>query len=147
MSTLYYEDVEVGRRYSIAGRSVNEMDLALFAMVSGDTHPVHVNALYAASTEFGQRIAHGPFGIALAIGLFGRIADFADTAIAMTDIRDWSFRAPIYIGDTLNLEMTIVAKRLTRSNRGIIDRHMQLLKQDGTVAQEGTSGLLIARRP
>ena len=146
MDSLYYEDVEVGASFSVPGRTVTEVDIALFAMVSGDTHPIHTNALYAAHTQFGQRIAHGPYGIAMAMGLFGRIPEFIDTAIAMTDIRDWVFRAPVFIGDTLRLEMAITAKRVIKPSHGIIDRYIQLIKQDDTVVQEGTTGLLIARR-
>jgi acyl dehydratase len=82
----------------------------------------------------------------MAMGLFGRIPEFIDTAIAMTDIRDWVFRAPVFIGDTLRLEMAITAKRVIKPSHGIIDRYIQLIKQDDTVVQEGTTGLLIARR-
>lgn len=146
MNAIHFEDAEIGTRFTVEGRAVTGQDLLGFAEISGDSHPVHTDAAWAAKSPFGQRIAHGPFGIALAIGLFGRIGAFRETAIAMTDIGDWQFRAPIYVGDFLSLEMTIVGKRTTRSGRGIIDRRMRLLKSDGTVAQEGTSGLLIAHR-
>ena len=147
MAALFFDDVTVGASYSVPGRAVTEADIELFAELSGDKHPIHTDDVYAATTPFGRRIAHGPFGIALAIGLFGRIPEFKETALAMTELREWSFRAPVFVGDTLSLEMTISGKRLTRSGRGIIDRHMRLVKQDGTVTQEGTSGLLIAVRP
>jgi acyl dehydratase len=118
----------------------------MFAMVSGDMHPLHTNQAYAEKTSFGGRIAHGPFGVALAMGLFCRIPEFIETAIALTDIRNWSFRVPVYLGDTLDLEMKIAGKRITRSGKGVVDRDMRLVKSDGTVAQEGTMGLLIAMR-
>lgn len=144
---IYFEEAEVGMHFAVEGRCVTEQDLLGFAAISGDQHPVHTDAEWAATSPFGQRIAHGPFGIALAIGLFAKIDAFRDTAIAMTDLSEWQFRAPIYIGDTLSLELTIVGKRTTRSGRGIIDRRMRLIKQNGTVAQEGLSGMLIAHRP
>lgn len=146
MTALHFEDVEVGSRFSVAGRVVTEQDLLGFADISGDRHPLHVDAAWAARSAFGQRIAHGPFGIALAIGLFGRLAEFRETAIAMTDVTNWRFLAPIYIGDCLSLEMTIAGKRTTRSGRGVIDRHLRLVKADGSVAQEGASGLVLASR-
>ncbi|NGM89045.1 dehydratase [Parapusillimonas sp. SGNA-6] len=147
MRPLYYEDVEVGARFIVPGRSVTEADVLGFATVSGDLHPIHTDAAYAATTEFGQRIAHGPFGIAIAIGLFGRIPEFTTTAVAMLSVSEWKFRAPVFIGDTLRLEMIVAGKRLTTSGRGIIDRHMKLVKQDDTLVQEGNSELLIARQP
>jgi acyl dehydratase len=145
--TLYYEDVQVGADFRVPGRSVTEQDLDRFAEISGDDHPIHTDEQYARATPFGRRIAHGPFGIALAIGLFGRIPEFRDSALAMTDVREWAFRAPVYIGDSLSLRVTIVAKRITRSGNAIIDRRFELTKADGSVAQEGLSGMLIARRP
>ena len=145
--TLYYEDVQVGAEFRVPGRSVTEQDLDRFAEISGDDHPIHTDEQYARATPFGRRIAHGPFGIALAIGLFGRIPEFRDSALAMTDVREWVFRAPVYIGDSLSLRVTIVAKRITRSGNAIIDRRFELTKADGSVAQEGLSGMLIARRP
>ena len=145
--TLYYEDVQVGAEFRVPGRSVTEQDLDRFAEISGDDHPIHTDEQYARATPFGRRIAHGPFGIALAIGLFGRIPEFRDSALAMTDVREWAFRAPVYIGDSLSLRVTIVAKRITRSGNAIIDRRFELTKADGSVAQEGLSGMLIARRP
>lgn len=146
MTAIHFEDAETGTSFTVEGRVVTEHDLLGFAEISGDRHPVHTDAAWAAKSPFGQRIAHGPFGIALAIGLFARIEAFHETAIAMTDVSDWQFRAPIYIGDMLSLEMTITGKRTTRSGRGIIDRRFRLIKADGTIAQEGTSGMLIAHR-
>lgn len=146
LTSLFYEDVAIGQRFFVTGRTITEMDVNLFGMISGDMHPIHTNAVYAAKTEFGQRITHGPLGIALAAGLFGRIPEFIDTAIAMTDIREWKFIAPVFLGDSLNLQMEIIAKRITRSGRGVIDREMQLVRQDGAIVQSGVMGLLIARR-
>lgn len=145
-TSLHFEDVEIGARFVVGERTVTEHDLVAFAKLSGDRHPVHVDAAWAAGSPFGQRIAHGPLGIAWCIGLFGRIEAFRETALAMTDISEWQFRAPIYIGDVLTLEVVIEAKRTTRSGRGILERRMRLLKADGTVAQEGRSGLLITSR-
>lgn len=146
MAALYFEDVEVGATFAVGRRIVTESDLQQFAAISGDHHPIHTDDDFARKTPFGRRIAHGPFGIAIAIGLFGEIEEFQASSLAMVDVRDWSFRAPIYIGDELSLRFTVVGKRLTRSGKGIVDRQLVLLKSDGTVAQEGFSGLLIATR-
>ncbi|MBT2304863.1 MaoC family dehydratase N-terminal domain-containing protein [Variovorax paradoxus] len=146
MNPLYYEDVEVGVTYCIAGCSITEEHLAQFADLSGDHHPIHTDEDYARASMFGRRIAHGPLGIAIAIGLFGKIPEFQETTVAMTDIREWSFRAPIFIGDVVTLQLTIVGKRVTKSGRAIVDRQFRLVKADGTVAQEGVSGFLIKRR-
>lgn len=143
---LFFEDVEVGARFEVAGRALAEADLEQFANLSGDHHPIHTDEDYARTTLFGRRIAHGPLGVALAIGMFSKLRQFDKATIAMTDIRDWAFRAPVFIGDVLSLEVTIVGKPKRREASGIVERRMRLLKQDGTVAQEGVSGLLMACR-
>jgi len=147
MVSLYYEDLEPGQVFSSPGRTITETDLMQFAMLSGDWHPVHTNAEYASKTAFGQRIVHGPFGIAMALGLFGRLGRFEESAIALLDIQEWKFLQPMLIGDTIHLEMHIESKRLTRDgNRGIVDRRMRLIRQDGALIQEGHAGLMIACR-
>jgi acyl dehydratase len=143
---LYYEDIVEGSTFTSSARTIVEDDLLIFASVSGDSHPIHVDADYAATTEFGQRIAHGPFGIAMAIGLFGTFSEFKRTAIVMTSIDNWRFAAPMMIGDVVHLELTIGAKRITRSGRGVVDRHFRLVRADGSVPQEGSSPMVVARR-
>ena len=147
MSALYYEDVIVGSRFVVAPRTVTAQDIDLFATVSEDRHPIHTDDTYAAASPFKRRIAHGPFGIALAIGLFGKLPEFADTALAMIDLDSWKFLKPVFIGDKLSLELLITGKSLTQSGRAIIGRHMRLINQEEVVVQEGNSSLLIARRP
>ena len=147
MAALYYEDLVPGRVFVSAPRTLTEADLLQFAAVSGDRHPIHTDEAYAKQTPFGRRILHGPFGIAMAIGLFGEVGDFEATAIALLDIRDWQFLAPMFIGNAIHLEMTIGECHRTRDGRrGIVDRVMKLIRQDGVVVQQGHAGLMIACR-
>lgn len=143
---LYFEDIEVGASFDVPGRAVTEADLEQFANISGDHHPIHTDEEYARTTIFGRRIAHGPLGVALAIGMFAKLREFHKATMAMTDIREWNFRAPVFIGDRLSLEVTIAAKRRRRDASGIVERRMRLRNQDGTIVQEGLSGLLMACR-
>lgn len=145
-TALFYEDLTPGMTFVTGARTIVEDDFLTFAKVSGDNHPIHVDAEYAARTEFGQRIGHGPFGIAMAIGLFGQISELKESAILMLDIGNWAFRAPIFIGDSIHMELTITEKRLTRSGRGVVGRHFRLIKHDGTVPQEGDSAMIVRRR-
>ncbi|MDF7774815.1 MaoC/PaaZ C-terminal domain-containing protein [Sphingomonas sp. AOB5] len=143
---LYYEDLEQGMVFETVSRTIVEDDLLSFARISGDNHPIHVDAAYAAGTEFGQRIAHGPFGIAMGIGLFGTLPQFRETAIVMASIDEWRFVAPMFIGDSFHLRLTIGAKRLTRSGRGMVDRNFELVRGDGFVPQHGRSPMVVLRR-
>lgn len=143
---LFWEDLEEGMTFLTTTRTIVEDDLLSFARVSGDSHPIHVDAAYAAGTEFGQRIAHGPFGIAMAIGLFGTLPQFRETAIVMASIDNWKFTAPMFIGDVVHLRLTIGAKRLTRSGRGLVDRRFELIRADSSVPQHGESPMVVLRR-
>ena len=69
----YLEDLDVGMTASYA-KTVTEADVILFAGVSGDDNPVHINAEYAEQTMFGQRIVHGMFSAALISAVLGNLA-------------------------------------------------------------------------
>jgi acyl dehydratase len=143
-SALYFDDVTVGRQYLSGCRRVTESDLESFTEISGDRHPIHTNPEFARQTAFGQCILQGPFGIAVALGLFTEFAEFTDAAIALTDIRKWRFLAPVLIGDELTLRMRIDAKRMVSTGgSGIVQRHMELVNQHGKVVQDGMMGLMM----
>jgi acyl dehydratase len=144
LTPLYFEDVVEGQEYVSAPRKVTENDLLSFTDISGDRHPIHTDAEYARSTVFGQRILQGPFGIAVAMGMFGEFTELMDAAIALTDIREWRFLAPVFVGDELTLRMQIEGKPLlSAGDRGIVQRRMTLLNQLGKSVQEGTMGLMM----
>ena len=148
MSTLFYEDIQPGQRFSSAGRTVTEADNTFFCMMSGDWNPVHSNAEFCKGTRFGQRIVAGVFGVALITGAMGQWGIFEHSAIAMLNLRDWQFQAPIFIGDTITVVMEITAKRPTsRAGTGIVERRFELRRQDDTVLQVGFSDMMIAYRP
>ena len=54
-----YEELEIGEKSSIS-KTISETDVYLFAGISGDFNPLHVNEQYAKTTPFGARVAHGP---------------------------------------------------------------------------------------
>jgi acyl dehydratase len=147
MVRLFFEDVAIGATFETPTRVISDRDIVLFSQVSGDHHPIHSDPVYAATTEFGRVIAHGPFGIAMAIGLFGTIEAFRDTAVLMTTIEQWKFRAPVFAGDTIHMTMEIIGKSLSRSGRGLVRRKFRLLNGAGVVVQEGVSEMVVLHRP
>lgn len=142
--SLYFEDVVEGQTFVSTPRKVTEADLLSFTEISGDRHPIHTDATYARTTVFGQRILHGPFGIAVALGLFGEFTELTNAAIALTDVREWRFLAPVFVGDELTLHMKIEGKhRVSAGDRGIVQRRMALLNQQEEVVQQGIMGLMM----
>lgn len=144
---LYYEDLAEGQTFTGPARTVTESDLVNFAMLSGDWNAIHTDEEFAKSTHYGKRVVHGLFGLSMMTGLLDRSGLFGGSAIAMLDISDWQFKAPVFVGDTLHFEMEIVSKRLTSGgDRGIIDRKFSLINQRGEAVQEGHIGLMIRLR-
>jgi acyl dehydratase len=144
---LHFEDVEVGFRFETAGRTVTEADLVAFAGVSGDFNPLHTDAVYAADSIYGQRIAHGALVLSLATGLRQRAGVFDGTLMGLLEIRGWRFRAPVLIGDTIRVASEVSELRPTsKPDRGIMVQRVEVIKQDGTVAAAGELVMLLRRR-
>lgn len=138
-----FSSLPIGAKLVTGGRTLTETDLSLFCMLTGDWHGIHADSTVAASTTFGRRIFQGTFGIALAQAMAASALQFEEPVIAALGFREWSFRAPMFIGDTVHAEVEIADKRLTRDCRGIIARRIRLLRHDGDVLQEGLSDLMV----
>jgi acyl dehydratase len=148
VSGRYYEDFVVGEIADTPGRTVTEADLVNYAGISGDFNPLHTDAEFASRTLFGQRIAHGPLGFSILMGLLGRLGHLDGTAIAMLGIKDWQFKAPIFIGDTIRGRVHIDDKRESKDvSRGVVVRRVQVVNQRDEVVQEGVLPVMVRRRP
>ncbi|MFQ5944789.1 MAG: MaoC/PaaZ C-terminal domain-containing protein, partial [Anaerolineae bacterium] len=103
---LYFEEFQVGHQVTSPGRTITETDIVTFAGLSGDYNQLHTDAEFSRTASFGQRVAHGLLGLAVASGLAGRLGLIEGTAEAFAGI-NWKFSAPIYIGDTISLVATV----------------------------------------
>lgn len=102
---LYFEDLSVGQSASF-GKTITEADILLFAAVSGDTNPVHINAEFAAGTMFKERIAHGMLSAGLVSTVLGTRLPGPGTIYLSQTLK---FRAPVRIGDTVTATATVAA--------------------------------------
>jgi 3-hydroxybutyryl-CoA dehydratase len=94
---LSFEDLAVGQR-EVLMRTVMERDVALFAEVSGDANPIHLCDTYAATTRFGQRIAHGMFTASLISSVIGTRMPGPGAVYLSQSL---TFIAPVKIGDVV----------------------------------------------
>lgn len=144
----YFEDFEVGQVLRTQGRTITEADIVSFAGWSWDTNPVHTDAQRSAGGRFGQPIAHGVLGLSVALGLASRLGVFERCSIALLGIDGWTFTHPVLVGDTVTCTIRITGVRATSNgSAGVLDREFVLTNQDGTVVQQGSIGLMVARRP
>ena len=139
---LYFEDVEIGQEWESLGRTITETDIVNFAGLSGDFNPIHIDHQFAASTPFRRPIAHGllVFSMASGLGLYSPPM----RTLAFLGIREWHFRGPVFVGDTLHALSKVLSKEVRgRGRRGEITWHRQILNQDRKVVQEGITMTLV----
>ena len=106
----YLEDLEVGMSESYA-KTISESDVYLFAGVSGDNNPVHINEEYAQTTMFKKRIVHGMFSAALISTVAGTRLPGPGCIYIDQQIK---FKAPVFIGDTAKATITVTDIDTTR---------------------------------
>jgi acyl dehydratase len=147
MPPLYYEDVEVGFRFETPSRTVTEADLVAFAGVSGDFNPLHTDAVFAAGSIYGERIAHGALVLSLATGLRQRTGLFDGTLMGLLEIRSWRFTTPVRIGDTIRVLNEIAELRETsKPDRGIMVQRVEVMNQHDAAVQTGELVMMLRRR-
>jgi acyl dehydratase len=144
----YFEDWAVGDQVTTPARTITETDVVQFAQLTGDWNPIHTDAEFAKASPYGERLAHGLLGLAFAIGLLDRTGVFSGSAIANLGVEEWRFTAPVKIGDTLRVVMTIADVRLSSDGkRGIVGRRFEVRNQRDEIVQEGRSPIMLRRRP
>src|SRR5439155_25192880 len=79
---LRYEDISLGSQFESAAHTVTEADIATFADVTRDHHPLHIDAAYAKSRGFPAVIAHGLYGLSLMEGLKSELKLYEETSVA-----------------------------------------------------------------
>jgi acyl dehydratase len=148
MPGLYFDDYVPGTVYRTVGRTVTEADIGLYAGLSGDHNQLHTNDVWVReNTTFPGRIAHGPLGLAIAMGLGASLGLSEGTTVAFMEIESWKFTGPILIGDTISVEVVIAEKRETsKPDRGVLKRDMRVINQRDEVVQEGRVVTLVKRR-
>jgi 3-hydroxybutyryl-CoA dehydratase len=105
MDGFAFEDLSVGQTARFA-KTITEADILLFAAVSGDTNPVHIDAEHAAGTMFKQRIAHGMLSASLISTVLGTRLPGPGTIYMGQSLK---FRAPVTIGQTVTAVVEVTA--------------------------------------
>ena len=145
---LFFEEFEVGQKIVTPGRTVTEGDIITFAGVSGDYNQIHTDEEFSKGTPFGQRVAHGLLGLSIASGLAMRTGVLEGTVIAFREINNWKFSSPVFIGDTIHVELNIIeAKAIPRLGGGSIVIELVVKNQRDEIVMKGTWTALVASKP
>ena len=145
-----YSDLHVGMAFRSPGRTITDADLVAFAGLTGDFSELHTSEVYAKSSQFGRRVAHGMLGLAYAHGLmWARTGELRETAVAFLGIDEWKFVGPIFVGDTIFVNYTISELRESRSRptQAIATFDVTIVDQVNRVVQRGKKALLVSKVP
>jgi 3-hydroxybutyryl-CoA dehydratase len=137
----YYEDIQVGQT-AVLAKTITDADVVIFAGISMDTNPMHVNEAFAANTMFGSRIAHGMLGASLISAVFGTKFPGAGCIYVSQSLR---FKAPVRIGDTMVARVTVTKVTEKKSN-GFVEFDTVVTVGDTKVI-EGEAMLLVPKKP
>jgi 3-hydroxybutyryl-CoA dehydratase len=135
----YLEDLSVGMT-SIFAKTVTEADIVMFAGVSGDTNPVHINQLFAESSLFKGRIAHGMLSASFISTVVGTRLPGPGCIYINQSLR---FRAPVKAGDTVVARATV--KEILPERRRVVLTTVCSVGE--TVVIDGEATMMVANRP
>jgi len=144
--TEYYEDYVVGSQRETSGRTITEADFVVHAGHSGDYFPHHVDAEFARTTPFGQRIAHGTMTFTIGIGLTASQINPDAFTYGYDKLR---FPKPVFISDTIRTRITVKDKQEDpkRKELGRVIEACEVLNQRNEVVMYCEHILLVAVRP
>jgi len=143
----YYEDFAVGDTYKHwPGRTITAADNTWFTLLTMNQHPIHFDEEYAKKSEFGKPLVNSTLTLAIAVGM--SVQDVSQNAVANLGWTDIVMPAPVFNGDTLYAESTVLEKRESRSRpkQGIVTVATRAWKQDGTTVMTFKRSILIPKR-
>lgn len=142
----YWDALVEGDQIVSPGITISESHLVQWAGLTGDWVSLHLDAEYAATTPFGQRIGHGPLTLAVGLGLMTQTGYFTNV-VAWLGLDEVRAVQPVFIGDTIHAEVTVrTARETKRPDAGIWTLDYTVVKQDGTKVMTFTTSLMIKRR-
>jgi 3-hydroxybutyryl-CoA dehydratase len=135
LTNYTYDEISIGQTASYS-KLVEEKDIQLFAAVSGDVNPVHLDAQFAATTQFKERIAHGMLtgaviSAALALELPGPGTIYLGQSLR--------FRLPVKIGDEITVQLEVTEKR---DDKGFVTLDCKAVNQRGKIVASGTAEVM-----
>lgn len=142
MFDRYYDEMNIGDRREFSAMTITETHVVNFAGVTGDHFGLHMDAEYAKTTPFKQRVAHGLLVLSCGAGLIpilpGRMLAF----LGMDEVR---FTAPVFIGDTVHPVMEIVDKR-EKAPGGVVTIAETIVNQRGETVITATIRIWVGNK-
>lgn len=144
----YFEDFEQGDVYvHWPGKTITESDNNLFCLLTMNHHPVHLDMEYARAAQHGKILVVGPLVFSLVVGM--TVRDVSGKAIANLAYHEVKHQNPVFIGDTIYAETTVLSVRPSRSkpDRGIVRVESRAYNQNRQLVLTFQRSVLIPQRP
>jgi acyl dehydratase len=146
---MWFEQLEIGLRVRHATtRTVTETDNVLFTTMTMNPQPLHLDAEFAATTEFGRPLVNSLFTLGLVVGL--AVPELTlGTTVANLGFSKVEFPAPVFAGDTIHVETVVVDARRSRSrpDNGIVTFEHRGINQRGETVVVAVRAALMRCRP
>ncbi len=144
----YFEEFNVGDVYKHwPGRTITEMDDILFCMLTMNHHPLHIDAEYGKSSQFGRNVVVGNLVVDIALGQ--SVRDVSGKAIANLGFEKIEFLAPTFHGDTIYSETTVLDKKesSSRPDRGVVTVETRAVNQRKETVMRFKRSVMVPKRP
>jgi acyl dehydratase len=149
MAGLYFEEFYEGQEFHHEfSRTVTEMDNTMFSLLTMNPQPLHLDAEFSKSTEFGQRLFNSLYTLGIMIGMTVYDTTLGTTVanLGMTDVR---FPKPVFHGDTLRATTKVISLRDSKSRpeAGIVEFEHHALNQNDEIVGSCRRMALMHRKP
>jgi acyl dehydratase len=149
MTGRWYEELEPGLVVQHAvTRTVTEMDNVMFSCLTMNPQPLHLDAHFAAQTEFGRPLVNSLFTLGLVVGI--AVPELTlGTTVANLGFEEVRFPGPVFAGDTVSVETEVVARRESKSrpDDGVVTLRHTARNQHGDTVCIATRSALMRKRP
>jgi acyl dehydratase len=143
----FLDDFTVGDVYQhYPGKTITEAECHLFSLLTMNHHPLHIDHEYAKGSQHGEVVVVGTLVFAVAVGQ--TVRDVSGRAIANLEYSEIRHRAPVFIGDTITSETTVLSVVTSRSkdDRGVVEVETRTKNQKGDVVLSFRRKVLVPRR-
>lgn len=149
MAGLWFEEFHQGQtfRHELT-RTVTESDNMMFSLMSMNPQPLHIDFNFAKGTEWGQPLFNSMFTFAIMVGMTVQDTTLG-TTIGNLGFSEVKFPAPVFHGDTLRAETTVLSTRASKSRptQGLVELEHRCFKQDDTLVGQCKRMALMRKRP
>jgi len=149
MTGKYYDDLDIGMSFKHStGRTITEADNTFFNAMTMNSQPLHLNKDFASKSIFGRRIVNGILTLGVVIGI--TVDELtAGTIVANLGYEKVNHPKPVFHGDTIYVESTVIDKRpsKTKPDRGIVKLQHVGRNQSGDAVCEVERTVLFLKRP